>query len=565
MDIANGFDNEFFILTRKKPIARIAFALLAALPFMAMAAVWLTPLAFVPVPWPDDSAFYFVAKDFFAWPPRWVMMPQAPFEPSYAIFNFNTMPLYPLLVGLGRLIGIDGSFGIKFWPLVFWALSGSLAVLWLGRKGLSLTGCAAVALLFSLDPAMRWASNLVRPESLIGLCGTALVLGLTLGFPARWGARGLWDPVAALLAVAAYAHFNAIHLVLPVIAAFVPEPRKLLKTGARTILYLLPWIATVLMHPGLFIKQMQVQWLRLEIRSEWLDSVPEALASLFQTMGSPFAWHPSIKWAAVVMWVLIFLAFAWVAVENLFIPAYRTLRQALAVSKHQKYTPAIDKSFSLLPSCAWLASAIWLWDSKPELWFVFYLHVSLWTFAGLALLKLSKHRVRRAALVTLLFAASGVFLHVNVFQLHALRAERLSWRWSEYYKFVDCIDARLKKLEADLGHPKPMRAWFPTFPDVTVELSRRHPAWQFTRTNDFHDRIPLAMQHGRDVEAVVVTETLGWEERTVSSPMQEVPEIRSVWMDWQPYFLSRFLEEKSWKPVRHICQRGRWTAFMYME
>ncbi|HAR44457.1 MAG TPA: hypothetical protein DCS07_17805 [Bdellovibrionales bacterium] len=41
--------------------------------------VWLSPLAFVPVPWPDDSAFYFVGRDFFQWPPRWVMIPQAPF------------------------------------------------------------------------------------------------------------------------------------------------------------------------------------------------------------------------------------------------------------------------------------------------------------------------------------------------------------------------------------------------------------------------------------------------------------------------------------------------------
>src|SRR5689334_2772277 len=73
------------------------------LPVLAALFVWLTPLSFVPVPWPDDSAFYFVAKSLFAWPPRWVMLPQAPFEPTYRIFNFNTMPLYPILIGLGRL------------------------------------------------------------------------------------------------------------------------------------------------------------------------------------------------------------------------------------------------------------------------------------------------------------------------------------------------------------------------------------------------------------------------------------------------------------------------------
>src|SRR3989440_3105981 len=97
-----------------------------AIPVLAALAVWLSPLAFAPVPWPDDSAFYFVAKELFRWPPRWVMLPQAPFEPSYRIFNFNTMPLYPVLIGLGRFIGIDGSFGLKFWPLSFWAASVSL-------------------------------------------------------------------------------------------------------------------------------------------------------------------------------------------------------------------------------------------------------------------------------------------------------------------------------------------------------------------------------------------------------------------------------------------------------
>src|ERR1700739_152895 len=97
--------------------------------------VWLSALAFVPVPWPDDSAFYFVAHELFKWPPRWVMLPQAPFEPTYRIFNFNTMPLYPLLVGLGRFVGIDGSHALKLWPLAAWAATGCLLSASLARAG----------------------------------------------------------------------------------------------------------------------------------------------------------------------------------------------------------------------------------------------------------------------------------------------------------------------------------------------------------------------------------------------------------------------------------------------
>ena len=47
----------------------------------------------------DRPLSYFVAHELFKWPPRWVMLPQAPFEPTYRIWNFNTMPLYPILIG----------------------------------------------------------------------------------------------------------------------------------------------------------------------------------------------------------------------------------------------------------------------------------------------------------------------------------------------------------------------------------------------------------------------------------------------------------------------------------
>src|SRR3954465_15722529 len=111
--------------------------LIPLIPVIVMLWVWASSLAFVPVPWPDDSAFYFVARELFRWPPRWVMLPQAPFEPTYAIFNFNTTPLYPVLIGLGRAIGIDGSWAIKFWSLGFWALGGVILLAFLRRAKLS--------------------------------------------------------------------------------------------------------------------------------------------------------------------------------------------------------------------------------------------------------------------------------------------------------------------------------------------------------------------------------------------------------------------------------------------
>ena len=156
-------------------------AVIAALIPLAAAISWLTPASFIPVPWPDDSAFYFVARELFRWPPRWVMLPQAPFEPTYRIFNFNTMPLYPILIGLGRWFGIDGIFALKLWPLGAYAASGAWLVWRLGRAGMGPIAGAAVSLAFALDPSLHWASVLARPESLIGLFGMALVLRLTFG------------------------------------------------------------------------------------------------------------------------------------------------------------------------------------------------------------------------------------------------------------------------------------------------------------------------------------------------------------------------------------------------
>jgi hypothetical protein len=139
-----------------------------------------------------------------------------------------------------------------------------------------------------------------------------------------------------------------------------------------------------------------------------------------------------------------------------------------------------------------------------------------------------------------------------------------------YREFVDCIDQRLTELEKNLGtsnsQGRPFRAWFPTFPDVTVELSRRHPDWEYTRTNDFWSRIHLAVEHGHEVEAVIVTETLGWADRTISAPLSEHPEIESIWMTWNQHYLHQLNSDPAWKPRnRYLCQRGRWQAFLYMK
>ena len=494
------------------------------------------------------------------------MIPQAPFEPTYRIFNFNTMPLYPILIGLGRFIGIDGSFLLKFWPLGAWALSGSLLGVVLYRMGLPFLATLLISLVFALDPVLRWASVLIRPESLIGLFGMILVLGLTFGFPKRWEPRKLWDPVAALLALGAYCHFNAVHLLFPVVLGFAFQPKRLLQIGAKTGLYLLPWVAVVLYHWDLFTIQMGLQWSRLAIRNNWLDSPSIAISNLFQSMGSPEPWPPIVNWVSVIMWVIFFSTLLLVFLIPLLKNASLLLSGRV---RFREWATSSSQDLNLLPSAGWLLGAAWLFHTKPEVWFTYFFHASLWCFVGIASLKIWKSTSESRVLHGLVLG-SAVLTSVVIFGLvDVTQAIRLgstrSWNWDTYYDLISCVDDQLTQYRAALGPEKPFHVWCPTFPDITIELSRRHPDWELTRTNDFWYRQDLAIQHAKDVEAVVVPETVNFQERFVTGPAEQHPEILSTWMLWTGYFLNRLWVTPGWKPNRAICQRGRWQAFLFLE
>lgn len=521
-------------------VAAVIFA------FGALLLAFLSPLAFVPVPWPDDSAFYFVAKSLFDWPPRWVMLPQAPFEPSYAEWNFNTMPLYPILIGLGRLVGIDGSHALKLWPLGFWALSGAMLGIVLIRKGLPRRWALVLAAGFLLNPTARWASTLIRPESLIGLLGLVLVLGLTFGWPKRLEPRRYWDPEAALLAAAAYAHFNAVHLLFPVVAYYLivdrGNVRRLVRIAGTTLLYLLPWLLTILLRPQLFWQQMRTQWTRLAVPNEWLSQgFVHALEEVFQQMGNPEPFSWAVLPAAVILFGIVFTAVVWGVREG-------TLRTR--------------KRPSLIPAAAWIVGALWLWHTKPEVWFIYFFHLAAFTWLGIAALRSLRTRAPHVAICAAIAALALLCAEVTADQLVSLSLKR-SWRWSTYRQFIGCIDRALVAVRARHPQAAPFRVWDPTYPDVTIELSRRHPDWEFSRTNDFWARRHLALAHAHTVEAVVVPETINLQERWIEGPQADYPQIQSVWMNWDGYFLYPLLREDGWKPYRSLCQAGRWQAFIY--
>jgi hypothetical protein len=518
-----------------------------AIPVLGILWVWLSSLSFVPVPWPDDSAFYFPAKDLFSWPPRWVMIPQAPFEPSYREWNFNTMPGFPILIGIARLVGIDGSHGLKLLPLAGWLASCLIAVRALGSEPRSRLLLVGSALVFAFDPILRWSSVLVRPESIIGACGIAILYGYRFGWPHALRERRFFHPVSLFLAIGAYLHFNAIHLVPVVIALYWSEPRKILKIGALTAAALAPWMVTITMKPALFAMQMELQFNRLSgYHNPWLGSWRDFTRALFSDMGSPEPWSAGVEKAIIACVFALPLLFG--AMVALFPGRAERARRAL------------------VGGFVWVLSSAYLWHTKAEVWFTHFIHLSFLAWATLVIheaIGAWRSRAFAAASALLPVALGAVFFYEQGAQASRL-SEGESWKWSTYRDLIDCVDGFLSAEEARVGHPKPFRVWAPTFPDILIELSRKHPDWEFTRTNDFFRRWNLGVAHGREVEAMVVPETYRRDERFYGGPLAGANGARSVWMTWDQYYLVQLERDPTFKPRRFLCQRGRWDAFIYL-
>ncbi len=520
-------------------------AWIALIPACGILWVWLSSLSFVPVPWPDDSAFYFPAKDLFSWPPRWVMIPQSPFEPTYREWNFNTMPLFPILIGILRLFAIDGSHALKLLPLAGWFCSCFLVVRALRLSGAHFLLLLAAACGMAFDPVLRWSSVLVRPESLIGALGVAILYGYRFGWAPILRERRFFDPTALCLGLAALLHFNAIHLVPMVLVLYARDPKRILKIGGLTALGLVPWLLTIAWHPKLFWQQMELQFGRLSgYQNPWLSSWEPFVSAILGDMGSPEPWSAGFRFATIACVYLV--------------PALALL---MVYSLRSRARIISREGTTLLAGFVWFASAIFLWHHKAEVWFTHYFHLAFWAWGMLVLFE--AQRELRTRFFAVPFLAIGlVFLYEQGAQ--TLRLERTeSWHWRTYDRWVECVDEYLTEEYERRGRPEIFRVWGPNYPDILVELSRKHPKWEFTRTNDFHTRWNEAVRHGYEVDAMVVTEIFRADEVSYQGDLAWKPRTRSVWMHWEHYFLKRLQDDPTFKPRRYLCQQGRWDAFLY--
>lgn len=481
------------------------------------------------------------------------MIPQSPFIPSYREWNFNTMPLFPILIGLARLVGITGSHSLKILPLAGW-LFGALFVLRAFRRDGAKPGfLLAAAAVLTFDPITRWSSVLIRPESLIAAAGVVILFGFRFGWPDFLRERKYFHPVSLCLLVGALLHFNAIHLVPVVIVLYAGDFRKIMKIGSLTAVGLVPWLVTVALKPRLFIEQMELQFGRLaNFHNPWLSDWKAFTTALLQDMGSP---EP---WAAEYQIAIIGCIFA----TPLIVVATGLVLRGKDESGAPKWTSR--KGTTLLGALTWFCSSLYLWHTKAEVWFTHFIHVSFWCWT-LLLIHGLRPSGRLRAIATAFPAIIGLlFLYGQIGQTVRLESTK-TWHWRNYDRWIECIDSYLVEEHAKRGSPKKFRVWDPTFPDITIELSRRHPDWEFTRTNDFRLRWDAAVQHGYDVDAMIITEVFRTDEVVFRGDQSWRPHNRSVWMDWQDYFLIRLEKDPAFKPKRYLCQNGRWDAFIYFK
>lgn len=551
-------------------------------------------LSFVPVPWPDGSAFYLPSIEFLREPHRWKMHSQAAFIPSYDVANFNMMPLLPLILGVFTKIGLGRFLGF---PLAIKVISLSafmagVGLLGFGLKKLSRSWglASAVGLAALWDPVTRWGTSVVRSEIWIGLIWMLLLYELIF-FQKReisivQQKRSLWI-MAILLALGAYIHFEAIILVPATMIGLFRRGNlsrqglgdgqrndvrnnlrnemklwitNLIRVGARTLICLAPWGVYIFSHFPLFFEQMAVQFNRLGRENLWIRNKFLMFHSLFLELGSPIGVPKFFNVAKGVFWLLIISLTAF------------TLKVLFFDQKERVSFKAEKGSGDLIPPLLAAGAAFWtsfyLWCTKPEVWFITLCHVTLWPWLGVTLLWLthSNETSNTKGIRNFFGSCAVIYAFVSLGATLVLhRRIDPAYSWSSYQNWVSCIE-RTVSTAAKNGN---LKVWQPHLPDVLVELSARRPEWDLTRTLDFEALRENAYRYSKKADAIIMTRFFDHPlKKEVDSLAYEGPERAEDWNllksesdhPFGPWILEQLptLQPGQWK--RSVCSVGPFLA-----
>lgn len=452
--------------------------LLAGLVCLVVAFFWVSTLSFFPVPWPDDSAFFLPGTEWIAWPPVYRMHAQAPFVPSYDVANFNTMPGLPLLLGLGSRVGIKGSHGIRIFGMLALAAWAGLLMRWMARAKLARAWLWLITLGALCAPVVRWGAMVVRTEVWQGLLWLLILIELD-------GAWSRWR-LAVLLALAAYFHYEAVVWVIPVALGLYPFGttgrllakladwwQELCGVAWRAVLLLSPWLVYVLWHWDVFWMQMEVQFTRLSGGHPYVTSTAGFLHSLFPELGNPLPNPKFLDWGKGIFWVLLLVCVG----RNLYLVARRDSEARVRLAA----TTAV-------------ATTLYLWVTKAEIWFTTLIHMSFWPLLVLSVPRPKTPVTRRGfEMAGIVVLAAFLVIQVGV-AAGQWRKTRSHYSWGTYRDWVNCIDQAIGDRT---------RVWQPHWPDVLVELASDEPRRQYFRAADFRNIDPLLEKHVQDCEAII--------------------------------------------------------------
>lgn len=505
---------------------------------------WASTLSFFPVPWPDDAAFFLPGVEWVAWPPVYRMHAQAPFVPTYDVANFNIMPGLPLLLGLGNLVGVKGSHGIRIFgmlAMVAWAI---LLILWMARRKLAREWVWLIALGSVFAPVVRWGATVVRTEVWQGLFWLLILMELDSVSRSRWR-------LAVFLALAAYFHYESVVWVVPVALGLYPfgqtgRPverltgwcKELFGVVWRVVVLLSPWLVYVLWHWDVFWVQMDVQFTRLAGGHPYVTSTYGFFHSLFPELGNPLPNPGFLDLGKGIFWMLLPVC----VVRNLFL------------------IPKGDSGSGVrLAAVAAVATTFYLWMVKPEIWFTVLVHVSFWPLLVLSIPERKTTRTAtRVAFSMAGFAALLILLVVEIgVAAEQWQKTRSHYSWGAYHNWVSCIDQTI----ADRTY-----VWQPHWPDVLVELGGREPQREYFRAVDFKNIDLLLEKHVQNCEVIIHSLYFPLHEDAGTGSYQGNPrELDLYYLTEQvpfPRFSALFLDEWQLK----ICHQGPfWAAVSFRD
>jgi hypothetical protein len=210
-------------------------------------------------------------------------------------------------------------------------------------------------------------------------------------------------------------------------------------------------------------------------------------------------------------------------------------------------------------------ASMYLWWTKPEVWFITLCHLFLWPWLALMVFQgLRKDSPRWINRVWV--GGAGAFALISFFATLGHQVKLPSYyTWPVYQEWVGCIEKTIQR-STDKVSPK---VWQPHVPDILVELSSRQPQWDLTRALDFLPLREQAWGFTEKADAIVLTRSftvqLGPQGELPRYVGPERPSDIALFNDevespFGPWVIERLPPEQPGKWERHVCNIGPFFA-----